>query len=104
MAILQKAFSNLLNAKERVVGEREKVTVDGVDKDALVEIISVEEVLLAGGVGEAGGFKCQIAVSEFEERPEDGTSIQVRDKELSVLQVDDINGVVYLITAGDPVV
>jgi hypothetical protein len=104
LSILTDAFQHLLNARERVVGVREKVKLNGVDVDALVEAITSDEVFVAGGIAEAGGFRCQIATSAVAEQPHDFDPIVIRGKLHQVLMADDINGTVYHITAGDPVV
>jgi len=103
MSILSDAFQHALNARERVVGVREKVEVDGNDYDALVETISVAYEAVAGGLGNSGGFRCQIATSAFPDgRPEQGAPAIVRDLPLVVLEVEDINGIVYNLIVGDP--
>jgi len=102
MSILSDAFQHTLNARERVVGVREKVKIDGKDYDALVEVISTSVDSVPGGFANPDGFRCQVAVSDFTTRPETGLTAQIRDLTLSVLGVDDVNGIVYQLIVGDP--
>jgi hypothetical protein len=104
MSILTNAFQHALNARERVVGVREKINLNGVDVDAIVETITSDEVFVAGGIAEAGGFRCQIATNAVQQQPNDFDPIIIRNRILQVLMSDDINGIVYHITVGDPVV
>lgn len=96
------AFDSLLDVREKVIGFRETVNLNGVDVDALVEKITFEPAFVAGGIGESGGFTCQIAVDAVPVQPKHFDPIIVRNQTLKVLSCDDINKVVYLITAGDP--
>lgn len=100
MSILTDAFQHALDARERAVGIREKVNLNGTDLDALVETITFDDVVLAGGTGESGGYRAQIAATIT--RPPQFSPIIVRGETLQVLSVDDINGVSFVLTAGDP--
>lgn len=102
MSILDDAFHHVLDARERVVGVREKVKIRGTDFDALVETISTAEVAVAGGVAESGGFRCQVAVSDIDPAPAQGDAIEIRGKQLSILEFEDVNGIVFMLVAGDP--
>lgn len=100
MSILSDALQRMFNSRERVVGVREKVNLNGVDRDALVEVISFDDAVIAGGVAEAGGYRAQIAATI--PRPAQYSPIIIRGETLQVLSVDDVNGVAFVLTAGDP--
>ncbi len=99
---MSQALAHTFNARQRVVGVREKVNINGVDYDALVERITFDDTVLIGAIAEGGGYKCQVAVADLPGRPNQYSSIIVRGETLSVLDVTDVNGVAFEITAGDP--
>ncbi len=102
MTELDDAFAELKDAKAEITGKREYILLDGRKVEALVSEISADESFISGGIAQAGGFHCQVAVSDVAKAPEKFTPIQVRGDKLQVLSVNDINGTVYDITAGDP--
>ncbi len=66
MSLVLDGFEGLLDAQEEAFGERMKATVGAVtDKDALVEELTYDEIIAAGGVGESGGFRIQMRKSDF---------------------------------------
>jgi hypothetical protein len=101
MSVLSNAFQNMLNARERVVGTREKVNLNGVDRDALVEIITFDEMVIAGGTAEGGGYRAQIAATI--PLPDQYSPCIVRGETLQVLSVEDINAVSFTLVVGDPI-
>jgi len=102
MSILSQAFDNILNARQRVVGVREKVTLNGVPVDALVEQILFDDRVLFGGITEGGGYKCQIATDDVPSQPAQYSPITIRGETLQVLDVTDVNTVAYILTVGSP--
>ncbi len=103
MAILFDAFQRTLNARERVVGVREKITLGVTQLDALVTDVNFDGVFLPGGIGNDGGFICQVGKDILPVQPTQYTSISVRGQSLQVMSVKDVNGIVWEITAGDPI-
>lgn len=104
MSLMEDCFSRTIAAKGRVCGEQESINIGGVDYDALVDILTATEVMVAGGTGKAGGFKAQVRISDFSAEPKKFTQATVRGETLQVLDTNDVNGIVYLITMGDPIV
>jgi hypothetical protein len=102
MSILSEAFQHCLNVREGALGFRDEVLLSGSPVDAMVEAITASEIFVAGGKAESGGFRCQIAVDDLSEPPAKFSPIVVRGVALKVLDVDDINGIVWHVTAGDP--
>lgn len=100
MSILSNAFQHTLNARERVVGVREKVNLNGVDVDALVDVITFDEKVIAGGTAESGGYRAQIAATI--PQPAQYSPCIVRGESLQVLSVEDINAVTFTLVVGDP--
>jgi hypothetical protein len=96
------AFERLKDAKQRATGVKEFILIDGRKVEALVSEIRADEAIISGGIAQAGGFRCQVACSEFADPPAKFTEITVRGNDLQVLSVNDVNGVVYDLTAGDP--
>lgn len=101
MSILSDAFQHTLNVRERVVGVRETIRLNGQDYDALVERIATGLDPVEGGFANPDGFRCQVAVDDFPKRPEIGAVVQIRDLTFELLAVDDVNGVTYVLFAGD---
>lgn len=101
MSILSDAFQHMLDSRERVVGVREKVNLNGVDLDALVDVITFDEKVIAGGTAESGGYRCQIAATI--PQPAQYSPCIVRGETLQVLAVEDVNAVAFTLVVGDPI-
>ena len=101
MSILSQAFQHTLNARERVVGVREKITLAGTPVDALVETIPTSTEPVAGGIANPDTFICQVATDAVPARPSIGSVVLIRDLTLEVLSVDDVNGICYHLIVGD---
>jgi hypothetical protein len=96
------AFEELLDAQEEVLDERLTVTVGDVEnKDAIVEKLTFDDIVAAGGVAEKGGFRLQVRESDFpgDLHLRDATA---RGVTLKVMTEERNNGVLVL-TIGDPV-
>ena len=96
------AFSELLDAKEEVIGKREYVLLDGRKVESLVSEIRAGDLIVGGGIAQADGFECQIAQSSVAGKPEKDTPIECRGQRLVVMDAHDVNGVTWTITTGDP--
>jgi hypothetical protein len=102
-SILETLFRSTCAVKRSVTGSDDVVTINGKDyEDALVEILTASEVFVAGGKAESGGFKCQLPIADFDSEPKRFDDIKALGQSLKILSVDNVNGVVYIITAGDP--
>jgi hypothetical protein len=97
------AFQHVLNARQRVMGNDETVNIGGTDYRALVETISSELVMLAGGRADAGGFRCQVAQQDLPDAPAIYTPISIRGHNFKIVPVDDVNAVAWIFIAIDPV-
>ena len=102
MSILSDAFHNCMDIREGALGFRDQVLLSGSPVDAIVETITAAEVFVAGGKAESGGFRCQISMEDLPDKPLKFSSIVVRGADLKVLSSDDVNGIVWHVTAGDP--
>jgi hypothetical protein len=100
---LDDAFTELLDFKEEATGKKEYVLLNGRKVRALVSEITIDEEFISGGTAQAGGFRCSIAVADVAEAPAKFDPIKVRGNELQILSVNEVNGVTYEITAGDPI-
>ena len=101
MSILSEAFQHALDARERVVGIREKIIVGETEVDALVETNVFAPEAIAGGIADSNTFLCQVAQTALVPPPEIGVDIQVRGRVLQLLEVQDINEIVYGLLVGD---
>lgn len=109
MSEITDAFDELLDAQEEATGERLKASVGAVvDKDAVIEELTFDEIVAAGGTAENGGFKLQMRKSDFPTRPPEfdaqgvKTTVVARGVTLQLLSVTENNGIL-LIGAGDSV-
>lgn len=101
MSAVLDGFEQLLNAQEEAFGTRLTATVGAVaNKDAIVEEITYDEIIAAGGVGESGGFRIQMRVSDFATKPAQLADATTKGITLSVLTVEEIGGI-YRLTIGD---
>lgn len=102
MSEFSDAFTELLDAKEEVVGKREYILLDGRKINALISEIRAGEVLIGGGIAQTDGFECQVLQSIVAGKPEKNTPIECRGQKLSVMDANDVNGITWTIIAGDP--
>lgn len=101
MSVITDCFDLLLDAQEEACGERLKATVGAVaDKDAIVEEITYDEVVAAGGVGESGGYRLQVRKSDFATKPAQGEDATAKGVTLQVLNCIEIHGI-YQMEIGD---
>lgn len=98
------AFVELLDANDELCGSPQFIMIKGRKHRAIIEEISVEEIMVAGGKADAGGFRCQVPTSGFSEDPAKGDTAQKLGKgpEMEILSFSKTNDAVYIITTGDP--
>ncbi len=105
--ILEPLFRRTCAAKRRAVGDgtSDAVTINGQEyEDALADVLTATEVFMAGGKGESGGYRVQVLISDLPDSPpKKFDPIVVRGQALQILSIDDINGLVSIFTAGDPI-
>ena len=100
---LAEAFTELQESQSEATGTRQRVKIGRKFYDAIIETITENEVFVAGGVSENGGFRVIVAMSDFSDSPKKFTAITVPGSDpLQILSVNPVNGVTYEITAGDP--
>lgn len=81
----------------------EAVRIEDTNYQGIIEDITFDEIEVAGGNAESGGFVAVIPIGDFTDRPEKLDEIEAHGKTLQILSIVDRNGVSYAITAGDPV-
>lgn len=97
------AVAELIAVADETLLGNPALTVDGVDVPGVVQEITQDEVIVAGGVGEAGGFTATVAKASFPDgTPEKFTTITARGMSLHILSVTK-GTAHYVLTAGDPV-
>jgi hypothetical protein len=97
------AMAELLVLADETVLGFDPVTIGGVETPAVITDISTDEIIAAGGLGEAGGFTATVALDSFPDGPpEKYTAISARGMNLHILNVSRGTSH-YVITAGDPV-
>jgi hypothetical protein len=80
----------------------EKIRVGEKTYDGIVEDMLFDEIVVAGGNGESGGFKAVIPISDFAEQPKQLDEIEARGKVLQILSINVRNGIACELSAGDP--
>lgn len=101
MSAITAGFDALLDAQEAACGERLLATVGAVaNKDAIVEEITYDEIVAAGGIGESGGFRIQMRKSDFATKPAKESDATAKGITLQVLSVAEIHGI-YQMEIGD---
>lgn len=102
MSQLTEAWEQAYDAQTECIGVARTATVGGVTARAITTTLRTDEVLVAGGKAEAGGFTAQMLASDFPDgTPDKFTPISANGQELQVLSADENNGILYF-TAGDP--
>lgn len=101
MSDFTEAFDELIAVQVATVGAKTAV-IAGETVSVFLEEAQYDEIVVAGGEGEAGGFSIMVKESALTARPAHLSSIVVAGRTLSLLLLESANGV-YTITAGDPV-
>jgi hypothetical protein len=103
-AELDECLFELMACNDETCGTPQFVLIEGKKKRAIIEDMTTEEMLVAGGNAESGGFRAKCRKADFASQPEQGDVIKkgTTGRELSILSVIERNGVEYQITAGDP--
>lgn len=99
---LARAFGSLQSRKKFATGKDEFVILNGIKKAALVSEITLDEEFVSGGVAQSSAFIVSIGQNICPNKPKKFTDIEVRGNKLQVLGANDVNGVTWEITAGDP--
>jgi hypothetical protein len=94
-----------LNAFRRTVGFRgESFTLGGKPFRGIVEEMTTDEVNVSGGKADAGGFRVMVDFTLLnQEAPAQFTPISAQGMDLSVMSCLTRNGIIFEISAVDPV-
>ncbi len=96
------AFEELLDVQTETTGTSPQVKVGQVTAEAFIEKLTYDEVVVAGGVAESGGFKVMMKVSDFTAKPKRNTPVSFGDISLFIIAPVDENNGIYEITIGHP--
>lgn len=95
------ARDELLNAYDEIIGTPQTAKIAGKTVRCIIEEITIEEILIAGGTAESGGFRLSCIPKEsLAPKPEKGDSVEVRDQDLELLSIVERNDCTYEVTAG----
>lgn len=95
------ARDELQAAIDEEIGEPQTATVAGKLVTCIICEITTDEILIAGGESEAGGFKLEnIPIAQLTPEPEKGDAVIARGKELELLTIVSRNAATYEIVAG----
>ena len=95
------AFADLYEAQTESCGVSRTITIGAVTASAIVSPLTTDEVIVAGGIGDNGGYSAQVLVSDFATRPAKNATVTFGASTLYVLQISESNGI-YTLTMGDP--
>lgn len=100
MSDLSDAFDELLDANDDATGIPQFAIVNGKKVRAIIEEMTNDEIMIAGGVAESGGFRVMVRKADFAWRPQQGDSIEARGQDLEVMSITNRNDVSFEIQAG----
>lgn len=91
----------LLDVNDATLGAAQTAIVGGKTVRCIIEEITSEEIEIAGGRAESGGFKLSCIPKEaLSPKPEKGDSVEARDQDLELLSITETNDATFTITAG----
>lgn len=95
------ARNELLDAIDSEIATPQTAKIAGKTVRCIIEEITVDEILIAGGVSESGGFRLSCIPKEsLSPKPEKGDSVEARDQDLELLSIVERNDCTYEVTAG----
>lgn len=94
------AFTELLACQTETIGAL-RATIDGTNAAAFVQKLTYDDIVVAGGIAESGGFKLLMRSTDFPTKPRKNSLAVYAGISLYVLSIDDANGT-YEITIGNP--
>lgn len=95
------ARDELLDVNDETLGSAQTAKVAGKVVRCIIEEITTDEILIAGGEAEGGGFRLSCIPKEsLSPKPEKGDSVEARDQDLELLSIVEYNNCSYTITAG----
>lgn len=90
------AFEGLLD----LAGET--VSIDGEEYDGKVSVLTTDEILVAGGTAEAGGFRIMLRLADFPADPDEFVPVVARGRTLKLIHPITRNNGHLEIIAADP--
>lgn len=104
MSLLDDARDALLDVYDDTTDTKNFAIVNGKKVRCIIHEITSDEVLVSGGVAEAGGFRLSdIPINSFASAPEKGDPVTARGVELEVLSAISRNNTTWELTCGSPV-
>ena len=100
MSEITDAFSDLMESQSDVVGVQ-TANFDGTSVEVIAEAMDYDDVCVAGGVAESGGYKLMCLSSAFTARPKKNSPVTLDGLALYVLKIQEDNGVLTVMI-GDP--
>lgn len=91
----------LLNVNDATLGTSQTAVIGGKTVRCIIEEITSEEMEIAGGRAESGGFRLSCIPKEsLSPVPEKGVSVEARDQDLELLSITEYNDATFTIVAG----
>lgn len=91
----------LLDRYDATMGSPQTARINGLTVRCIIEEITSEEIEIAGGRAESGGFRLSCIPKEvLSPVPEKGAQVEARDQDLELLSITEFNDSSYTITAG----
>lgn len=102
---MSNAFSDardeLLDCVDETIGTPQTAKIGGKVVRCIIEEITSEEILIAGGTAESGGFRLSCIPKEsLYQVPDKGTAVEARNQDLELLSIIERNDATYEILAG----
>lgn len=95
------ARDELLDCNDEILGTPQTAKIAGKVVRCIIEEITSEEILIAGGEAESGGFRLSCIPKEsLSPKPEKGDAVEARDQDLELLSIVERNDCTYEILAG----
>lgn len=95
------ARDELLDAADEVLGTPQTAKIGGKVVRCIIGEMTTDEILIAGGDSEAGGFRIESIPKEaLSPEPEKGDEVIARGKTFELLTIIERNGTTYEVTAG----
>lgn len=100
MSEFSDAFADVQAEFDSLLGGPQKIKIAGVEYPALIEEVTFDQIVAAGGIGDQGGFKAQVSLAVLPNKPANLTEAEARGQVMQVLTVDNVNDVCWILTCG----
>ena len=95
------AFAELQEEYEAFTGKTQTVKINGKNYKGIKSEVTYDELEVAGGNGDSGGGRVDIATALLKNKPEQGGEIEVDGVTWDILSSVNTNGVTWTITFGE---